>query len=211
MRTEEASRSSEDYRQPDWVVETVELDVTLDPAATRVRATLALRPRGTARRPRRSRSTAMRWTCGVETRRRDASSRTVRRDRRPAHHRATSAPPVPAGDRDRRRSIRQYPALMGLIVRARSTAPSARQRARRITYFLDRPDVGGHTTVSRPRRPTCQCCSPMKSRRLRRPASTSRHFAVWHDPFPKPSYLFALVGGKLACVEDRFAPCRVAT
>ena len=33
---------------------------------------------------------------------------------------------------------------------------------------------------------------------------TSRHFAVWHDPFPKPSYLFALVGGKLACVEDSF-------
>ena len=35
-------------------------------------------------------------------------------------------------------------------------------------------------------------------------AGTSRHFAVWHDPFPKPSYLFALVGGKLACVEDSF-------
>ncbi len=33
---------------------------------------------------------------------------------------------------------------------------------------------------------------------------TSRHFAVWHDPFPKPSYLFALVGGNLACVEDTF-------
>jgi aminopeptidase N len=31
-----------------------------------------------------------------------------------------------------------------------------------------------------------------------------RHFAVWHDPHPKPSYLFALVGGDLACVEDRF-------
>jgi aminopeptidase N len=31
-----------------------------------------------------------------------------------------------------------------------------------------------------------------------------RHFAVWHDPFPKPSYLFALVGGSLGCVEDRF-------
>jgi len=31
-----------------------------------------------------------------------------------------------------------------------------------------------------------------------------RHFAVWSDPFPKPSYLFALVGGNLACVEDRF-------
>jgi len=33
---------------------------------------------------------------------------------------------------------------------------------------------------------------------------TPRHFAVWHDPFPKPSYLFALVGGELAYVEDRF-------
>jgi aminopeptidase N len=33
---------------------------------------------------------------------------------------------------------------------------------------------------------------------------TGRHFAEWHDPFPKPSYLFALVGGALGCVEDRF-------
>ena len=35
-------------------------------------------------------------------------------------------------------------------------------------------------------------------------AGTTRHFAVWHDPFPKPAYLFALVGGDLGCVEDRF-------
>ncbi len=33
---------------------------------------------------------------------------------------------------------------------------------------------------------------------------TDRHFAVWHDPFPKPSYLFALVGGDLGHVGDRF-------
>jgi aminopeptidase N len=33
---------------------------------------------------------------------------------------------------------------------------------------------------------------------------TSRHYAVWHDPFKKPSYLFALVGGNLACIGDRF-------
>ncbi len=31
-----------------------------------------------------------------------------------------------------------------------------------------------------------------------------RHFAVWHDPFPKPSYLFALVGGDLGSVHDEF-------
>ncbi len=33
---------------------------------------------------------------------------------------------------------------------------------------------------------------------------TGRHYAVWHDPFPKPSYLFALVGGDLTAVRDSF-------
>jgi aminopeptidase N len=33
---------------------------------------------------------------------------------------------------------------------------------------------------------------------------TARHFAVWEDPFPKPSYLFALVAGRLEEVSDGF-------
>ena len=33
---------------------------------------------------------------------------------------------------------------------------------------------------------------------------TDRHFAIWDDPFPKPSYLFALVAGDLASVHDSF-------
>jgi aminopeptidase N len=35
-------------------------------------------------------------------------------------------------------------------------------------------------------------------RSSRRAAGGGRHFAEWHDPFPKPSYLFALVAGDLA-------------
>ena len=31
-----------------------------------------------------------------------------------------------------------------------------------------------------------------------------RHFATWHDPFPKPTYLFALVAGDLAALDDTF-------
>ena len=31
-----------------------------------------------------------------------------------------------------------------------------------------------------------------------------RHYATWHDPFPKPTYLFAIVAGQLACLEDSF-------
>ncbi len=34
-----------------------------------------------------------------------------------------------------------------------------------------------------------------------------RHFATWHDPFKKPSYLFALVAGDLACIKDGFTTC----
>src|SRR3977135_2603521 len=52
MRTKEARPVRlEDYRPPDWLVETVELDVSLDPQETRGRATLALRPNGTGATP----------------------------------------------------------------------------------------------------------------------------------------------------------------
>src|SRR5262245_245900 len=52
MRTEEARPLRlEDYRPPDWLVETVELDVYLDPTAARVRATLKLAPNGNGAAP----------------------------------------------------------------------------------------------------------------------------------------------------------------
>src|SRR5215469_16874810 len=52
MRTEQALPIRlEDYRPPDWLVETVELDVSLDPKATRVVATLALKPNPNAAAP----------------------------------------------------------------------------------------------------------------------------------------------------------------
>lgn len=34
-----------------------------------------------------------------------------------------------------------------------------------------------------------------------------KHFALWEDPFKKPSYLFALVAGQLGCREDSFVTC----
>ncbi|MBB6466873.1 aminopeptidase N [Aminobacter carboxidus] len=76
---------------------------------------------------------------------------------------------------------------------------------RRITYFLDRPDVLSVYTVR------------MEALRTEAPLLLSNgnpvehgdledgwHYAVWHDPFPKPSYLFALVAGDLGCIKDRF-------
>ena len=55
MRTEEPRPVRlTDYRPPDWLVDSVELDIALHPEATRVRANLTLRPNGAAARPRRS-------------------------------------------------------------------------------------------------------------------------------------------------------------
>ena len=77
---------------------------------------------------------------------------------------------------------------------------------RRITYFLDRPGhpVGLHGPHRGRRARKRRCCCPTAIRS--RPASSpgGRHFAVWHDPFPKPSYLFALVAGDLGALKDEF-------
>src|SRR5262249_18851157 len=77
---------------------------------------------------------------------------------------------------------------------------------RRITYFPDRPDVMAIYTT---RIEAEKAEAPVLLANGNLIASVeidggSRHFAVWHDPFPKPSYLFAMVGGNLACVEDCF-------
>jgi aminopeptidase N len=77
---------------------------------------------------------------------------------------------------------------------------------RRITYFPDRPDVMAvYTTrieAERAEAPVLLANGNLIS--SGDIAGTTRHFAVWHDPFPKPSYLFALVGGTLGVVEDSF-------
>ena len=71
---------------------------------------------------------------------------------------------------------------------------------RRITYFLDRPDVMAVYTT-RIEATKAQAPVLLANGNLIAAgdiAGTDRHFAVWHDPFPKPSYLFAMVGGNLA-------------
>jgi aminopeptidase N len=79
---------------------------------------------------------------------------------------------------------------------------------RSITYFPDRPDVMAVFTTTivadRERYPVLLSNgNPVEQGEL----PGGRHYAVWHDPFKKPSYLFAMVAGDLACIEDRFTTC----
>jgi aminopeptidase N len=77
---------------------------------------------------------------------------------------------------------------------------------RRITYFLDRPDVlSVYTTrIEADINEVPILLSNGNKIEEGRIEGTNRHFAVWHDPFPKPSYLFALVGGNLGSIHDTF-------
>ena len=77
---------------------------------------------------------------------------------------------------------------------------------RRITYFPDRPDVMAVYTT-RIEAEKAEAPVLLANGNLVEAgdiAGTTRHYAVWHDPFPKPSYLFALVGGELGHVADEF-------
>ncbi len=75
---------------------------------------------------------------------------------------------------------------------------------RRITYFLDRPDVMAVYTVTL-RADKAKFPVLLSNGNLveEGPLDNGRHYAKWHDPFPKPSYLFALVAGKLVAREQR--------
>src|SRR5438128_4345100 len=208
MRTEESRPIRlEDYRPPDWLVESVELDVSLDSTATRVRAALTLRPNGNGAAP------APLLLHG------DALTlRSIALD-------GTALPPEQFAAAADRLTIAQPPQRPFRLEIETVADPSANTQLqglyrsgsiyctqceaegfRRITYFPDRPDVMAVYTT---RIEAEKADAPVLLANGNLVASgdvpgTNRHFAVWHDPFPKPSYLFALVAAKLACVEDRF-------
>ncbi len=207
MRTEEPCPVRlQDYRPPDWLIETVDLDVSLHPTTTTVRARLRIKPNAAG-------TPAPLVLDGEEIK-----LRSLVLDGKPL------APENFVATTDRL-TIAQVPnrpfelmietvvdptsntQLMGLY-RAGATycTQCEAEGFRRITYFLDRPDVMAvYTTrieADKEEAPILLSNGNLIARGD--VPDTSRHFAVWHDPFPKPSYLFALVGGNLGCFEDSF-------
>jgi aminopeptidase N len=207
MRTEEPRPVRlEDYRPPDWRIGAVELDVALDPIATTVRAKLSVSPNGAG-------APAPLVLDGDEL-----TLRSIRLDGKPLPADSFVATPD-------RLTIAQAPQrpfeleietvldptnntkLMGLY-RAGATycTQCEAEGFRRITYFLDRPDVMAvyTTRIEAEKKEAGVLLANGNLVAHGDIAGTSRHFAVWRDPFPKPSYLFALIGGNLGCVKDSF-------
>ncbi|MBL4684273.1 MAG: aminopeptidase N [Nannocystaceae bacterium] len=76
---------------------------------------------------------------------------------------------------------------------------------RRITYFLDRPDVmARYTTRIEADKRRYPVLLSNGNRVDAGEAEGGRHWVRWQDPFPKPSYLFALVAADLRCHDGSF-------
>ncbi len=96
--------------------------------------------------------------------------------------------------------------LMGLYVSGgRFCTQCEAEGFRRISYYLDRPDAMSVFTVrieaDKTKYPYLLANGNMTDSGE---TSSTRHFAIWHDPFPKPVYLFALVAGEFDILEDSF-------
>ncbi|RDI58756.1 aminopeptidase N [Microvirga subterranea] len=197
----------EDYRPSDFLIDRVELDVRLHPTATRVTATLSLRPNP------KGRADAPLVLDGDEV-----SLTSVALDGRPLPDSEFEASPQsltitqpPRGPFTLTIETEIDPTsntkLMGLYRSSGNYCTQCEAEGfRRITYFLDRPDVMAvYTTRIEADKDEAPVLLGNGNRiEAGEIAGTGRHYAVWHDPHPKPSYLFALVGGRLGRVGKTF-------
>ena len=190
----------EDYRPPDWLVPDIALEFELDPARTIVKARLTVERNGTHMEP----------LClegeGLELLSLSIDGKAVLPNR---HDEALTI----SLDQDRavvETIVAIAPAtnsqLMGLYESGGNLCTQCEAEGfRRITFFPDRPDIlsryrvrmiadGKHYPV------LLANGDPVDKGTL----PDGRHWAEWHDPFPKPCYLFALVAGNLVANRDVF-------
>ncbi|MDE0945812.1 MAG: aminopeptidase N, partial [Sphingobium sp.] len=193
-----------DYRPPDWLVPDIALDFDLDPARTRVRATLIVTRNGDHdRRPLRLDGDGL---IPLEVR---IDGETATTDQ--WHIEAGSLSVSLSGSTHSVETLVELAPdanskLMGLYASGGLLCTQCEAEGfRRITFFPDRPDILSRYDVT------------LRADKARFPILLSngdpvaqgegdagRHWARWVDPFPKPCYLFALVAADLACNVDSF-------
>jgi aminopeptidase N len=195
-----------DYRPPEFLIDQVDLRFDLDADETAVAAELSLR-----RNPAATRGNGDLRLDGEQL-----ELLEVALDGRvlpPVEYRVEDDALIVHRVPDRfllRTRVRIYPkantALEGLYLSGDMLCTQCEAEGfRRITYFLDRPDVMARYRVSLAADPArypvlLSNGNPLGTEEL----PDGRRLARWDDPFPKPSYLFAVVAGNLATVEDRF-------
>jgi len=196
----------EDYKAPAWLIDTVSLDVKLAPNATRVTATTTLRPNTDqpvstdivldGERMKLVSILLDGVTLGSDAYDLTDKSLTLKGVSSKPHTLIVETECDPQANTS----------LTGLYRSNNVYCTQCEAEGfRRITYFPDRPDVLAVYTVRlEADKATCPVLlangNPVSSGDL----PDGRHFSEWHDPHPKPAYLFAMVAGDLDCVADTF-------
>lgn len=193
----------EDYRPPDWRIETVHLDFDLGLAETRVTATMALRRNGVHDAPLRLDADGS-WPDAMRL---DGHAVEWSRDGEGDEAIVVAiAPDAAELAIETRLAPDRNSQLMGLYASDGMLCTQCEAEGfRRIVPFVDRPDnlaiytvrMAGDRTTFPVLLANGECVESGD-------AGEGRHFAVWHDPWPKPSYLFALVAGDLVANRDNF-------
>jgi aminopeptidase N len=196
-----------DYRVPDYLIDAVELDISLDRHATRVRSTLAVRP-----------NPAGEAGVALDLDGDELVFVSAELDGAPlaaADFQASASqfvlPRPPRGPFTLKIETRLDPAantkLMGLYRSGSAYCTQCEAEGfRRITYFLDRPDVLSTYRVrleaDRAEAPVLLANGNLEN--FGEADDPARHWAIWTDPHKKPCYLFALVAGELGHISDSF-------
>ncbi len=199
----------EDYAPPDYLIKQVSLDVRLAPKDARIASTLSIEPNA---------DTAAGTPLVL-----DGEALTLERvavngqDLEPGRYtlapgKLTIAnPPMGAFTLDivTRCDPEANTELQGLYLSSGVYCTQCEPEGfRRITYFLDRPDVLSVYSV-RLEADARECPvllangNPLERGTL---AGGERHYAVWKDPHPKPCYLFAVVGGAISRRSTTVSP-----
>jgi len=195
-----------DYRPPDYLIDDVRLEIALDRRATKVVSTLNLRPNPAGRA-----NVALDLdgdelrlvSVSLDGARLETSAFEATPDR-------LTLPNPPRRPFTLRIETELDPSantkLMGLYRSGSAYCTQCEAEGfRRISYFLDRPDVLS-TYVTRLEADKQEAPILLANGNLEETgdAPGGRHYAIWRDPFKKPCYLFALVAGDLGHIDDRF-------
>ncbi len=197
-----------DYRPSSYLIDTVHLDVTLDATQTRVVSRLQVRPNPNGK----AKTNSLRLDgMHIDLVSVKIDGETVEATKYKKDENSLTLKGVPS--RPFKLEIvtdcnpEANTALSGLYrTRGIWCTQCEAEGFRRITYYLDRPDVLARFTT---RIEADIAAAPvlLSNGNLRERGTLTggkRHYAIWVDPHPKPAYLFALVGGNLKSIASTF-------
>jgi aminopeptidase N len=206
MKQELQTIHLEDYRPPEYLIDAVDLHVELDPTRTMVCARLRVRanpdcsgPSGNLRLDGRQ----------LELSRVKLDDRALNANEYVVDSEGLTIPGVPEQfvletlveiNPEANTALEGFYRASGIFC-----TQCEAQGFRKITYYPDRPDVMAlFTTTLVGALDNAPVLLANGNLTASGALDDGRHFATFEDPFPKPSYLFAMVAGRLAVVEDTF-------